>query len=120
MYRFTRMNDSSQARNALPKMIVLGNVVLPNFRRSKENGRRHSPSPNIEMGKAAKPTAYTATQSGQPHARVSDPDEVERMMVAARHAGGRLAERDASADHDGLPARLRASELIALAGTRST
>ena len=33
------------------------------------------------------------------------PDEVERVIVVARQAGGRLAERDCPADHGGLPAR---------------
>lgn len=41
-------------------------------------------------------------------------DEVERMMVAARHTGGRLAERDALLIIMAYRHGLRASELIAL------
>ena len=33
------------------------------------------------------------------------PDEVQRMMTATRRVGGRLADRDALAHHDGLSAR---------------
>jgi integrase len=42
------------------------------------------------------------------------PDEVERMIVAARRAGGRLAERDALLIMMAYRHRLRASELIGL------
>ncbi len=42
------------------------------------------------------------------------PDEVERIIVAARHAGGRLAERDALLIMMAYRHGLRASELIAL------
>src|SRR5262249_2074050 len=42
------------------------------------------------------------------------PDEVERMIVAARQAGGRLAERDALLIMIAYRHGLRASELIAL------
>ena len=42
------------------------------------------------------------------------PDEVERMITAARHAGGRLAERDALLIMTAYRHGLRASELIAL------
>ena len=42
------------------------------------------------------------------------PHEVERMIVAARHAGGRLAERDALSIMLAYRHGLRASELIAL------
>jgi integrase len=42
------------------------------------------------------------------------PGEVERMIVAARHAGGRLAERDALSIVMAYRHGLRASELIAL------
>ena len=42
------------------------------------------------------------------------PDEVERMIVAVRHAGGRLAERDALSIMMAYRHGLRASELIAL------
>ena len=42
------------------------------------------------------------------------PDEVERMIGAARHAGGRLAERDALLIMTAYRHGLRASELIAL------
>jgi integrase len=42
------------------------------------------------------------------------PDEVERMIVAARHTGGRLAERDALLIMTAYRHGLRASELIAL------
>jgi integrase len=42
------------------------------------------------------------------------PDEVERIIVAARHAGGRLAERDALLIMTVYRHGLRASELIAL------
>ena len=42
------------------------------------------------------------------------PSEVERMIVAARHAGGRLAERDALSIMMAYRHGLRASELIAL------
>ena len=45
---------------ALPKRLVLGKAVRPSRRRSKANGRNYSASPNIEMGKAAKPTTYPA------------------------------------------------------------
>ena len=48
------------------------------------------------------------------------PDEVERMMTAARRVGGRLAERDALLIMMAYRHGLRASELIACAGTRST
>jgi type 1 fimbriae regulatory protein FimB/type 1 fimbriae regulatory protein FimE len=41
-------------------------------------------------------------------------DEVERMIVAARRAGGRLAERDALVIMMAYRHGLRASELIAL------
>jgi integrase len=41
-------------------------------------------------------------------------DEVERIVVAARHAGGRLAERDALLVMMTYRHGLRASELIAL------
>jgi integrase len=71
------------------------------------------------MGKAAEPTAYPAAQLGQPHARVSDPDEVARMIVAERHAGGRLAERDALLIMMTYRHGFRASELIGCAGIRS-
>jgi len=42
------------------------------------------------------------------------PDEVERMIVAARHAGGRLADRDALLIMMAYRHGFRASELIAL------
>jgi integrase len=42
------------------------------------------------------------------------PDEVERTIVAVRHAGGRLAERDALLIMTAYRHGLRASELIAL------
>ena len=42
------------------------------------------------------------------------PDEVERMITAARHAGGRLAERDALLIMTAYRHGLRASELITL------
>jgi type 1 fimbriae regulatory protein FimB/type 1 fimbriae regulatory protein FimE len=42
------------------------------------------------------------------------PDEVERMITAARHVGGRLAERDALLIMMAYRHGLRASELIAL------
>jgi integrase len=42
------------------------------------------------------------------------PEEVERMIVAARHAGGRLAERDVLLIMMAYRHGLRASELIAL------
>jgi integrase len=42
------------------------------------------------------------------------PSEVERMIVAARHAGGRVAERDALSIMIACRHGLRASELIAL------
>src|SRR6266851_7912552 len=42
------------------------------------------------------------------------PNEVERMIVAARHAGGRLAERDALSIMMAYRHGLRAAELIAL------
>ena len=42
------------------------------------------------------------------------PDEVARMIVAARHAGGRLAERDALLIRMAYRHGFRASELIAL------
>jgi integrase len=42
------------------------------------------------------------------------PSEVERMIVAARHASGRLAERDALSIMMAYRHGLRASELIAL------
>jgi type 1 fimbriae regulatory protein FimB/type 1 fimbriae regulatory protein FimE len=42
------------------------------------------------------------------------PDEVERIVVAARHAGGRLAERDALLVMTAYRHGFRASELVAL------
>src|SRR5271166_5719689 len=42
------------------------------------------------------------------------PDEVERIIVAVRHAGGRLAERDALLIMTAYRHGFRASELVAL------
>ena len=70
--RSSRVNQFPPAA-ALPKRLLLGNAVWSNYRRSKANGRNYSPSPSIEMGKAAKPTAYPPAQSGEPRARISDP-----------------------------------------------
>jgi integrase len=47
------------------------------------------------------------------------PDEVARMIVAERHAGGRLAERDALLIMMTYRHGFRASELIGCAGIRS-
>ena len=52
--RLGRVNRFPTGPAALPKRLVLGNAARPNLRRSKANGRSYSPSPNIEMGKAAK------------------------------------------------------------------
>jgi integrase len=52
-------------------------------------------------------------QSGKSHARVSTPED-ERIIAAARRAGGRLADRDALLIKMAYRHGFRASELIAL------
>jgi integrase len=68
-------------------------------------------------------TAFWATRKTQPPVRQPNdasrsreyltPDEVERMIAAARHAGGRLAERDALLIMMGYRHGFRGSEFIA-------
>src|SRR5258707_15437572 len=47
------------------------------------------------------------------------PSEVERMIVAARHAGGRLAERDALSIMMAYRHGLRASEVLSFRGEQT-
>jgi hypothetical protein len=69
-------------------MCLLSNTARLNGRRSNENGRTDSTSPNIEMGKARESAGPPANAAARTREYLT-PDEVERMITAARRAGGR-------------------------------
>jgi integrase len=72
------------------------------------------------MGKAAKPAPVRQRNQTSRSREHLTPDEVERMIVAARQAGGRMAYRDALLITMAYRHGLRASELSHCAGTKLT
>src|SRR6516164_9868682 len=71
----------------------------------------------IQFPKSSKPNNLPPARQPNQASRAREhltPDEVERMITAARGAGGRLAERDALLIMIGYRHGFRASELIAL------
>jgi integrase len=76
-------------------------VVIPLHQTSKWAKRENLP-PTRQPNEASRTREYLT------------PDEVERIIMAARHAGGRLAERDALLIMMAYRHGFRASELIAL------
>src|ERR1700749_1162397 len=77
---------SGQTVEGIDKMAVV--ITLP---QTSKWAKRKIPPPIRQRNQASRTREYLT------------PGEVERMVVAARRAGGRLAER--LVDHDGLPAR---------------
>ena len=76
-------------------------TVIP-FRQSPIWAKRENLPPTRQPNEASRTREYLT------------PDEVERIIVAARHAGGRLANRDALLIMMAYRHGFRASELIAL------
>jgi integrase len=79
-------------------------------------GQSYRVTPNVIVGKTpeiASPPLASLTRPAE-HREHLTPDEVERMIAAARQAGGRVAERDALLIMMAYRHGLRASELAAL------
>ena len=87
---------------------------LVNSRRSKANGRSCSVPQTPKWAKRRNlPPIRQPNQARRTREHLT-PDEVQRMMTAARRAGGRLSERDALLIMMAYRHGLRASELVAL------
>jgi hypothetical protein len=74
-------------------MSILGKIPRPYHRRSNENSRCYSVTPNIKMGKARK-SASAATQIGKQESRASHAGRGRVHDHCRAQAGGRLSERD--------------------------
>jgi type 1 fimbriae regulatory protein FimB/type 1 fimbriae regulatory protein FimE len=102
---------------ALPKKTVLGNAPRLKRRRSKANGRGYYPSPPQTSKWAKQQQNLPPTRQRDQVSRTREyltAGEVERMIVAAPHAGGLLTNRDALLIMMAYRHGFRASELIAL------
>jgi integrase len=73
----------------------MGTAARLDLRRSNENGYSDSTSPNIEMAKRDNQPPIHQPNGASRTREYLTPDEVERMITAARHTDGCLAERDA-------------------------
>jgi integrase len=76
-------------------------AIIP-LRQTSKWAKRENQPPTRKRNQASRTREYLT------------PDEVERIVVAARHAGGRLADRDSLLIMVAYRHGLRASELIAL------
>src|SRR5262249_49682543 len=92
-------------------MTLMGKAPRTEPRRSKENGRCYRASRLPFWAKRHNPPTRHRNQVAHEYLT---PDEVERMITAARQADGRLAERDALLIMLAYRHGFRASELIAL------
>jgi integrase len=93
-----RNAQSGRARrpSQLPLLPHYGNASSSRIRWELSFGGHHSPSPNTIFGKARKITPSRQANSAVKMRERVSPDEVERLIVAARQVSdGRLAEPDA-------------------------
>jgi integrase len=95
-------------------MTDFGKVAALKPIRNEDNGRSYRLVPSIIFGKARECASYPPVEQTSLSRKYLTPDTVERMIIAARQAGGRLAEHDALLIMMAWRTGFRASELIAL------
>jgi integrase len=95
-------------------MTDYGNVDPRRSRWELSFGQSYRLIPNIIFGKARECASYPPVEQTSLSRKYLMPDAGERMIIAARQAGGRLAEHDALLIMMAWRTGFRASKLIAL------
>jgi hypothetical protein len=89
------MGKEVRSTSQLPLLSHYGKVGWSNSRRELSFGDYYLARPNIIFGKRPKSPPPRQLNSASRTREHLTPDEVERMIAAARQAGRRVAERDA-------------------------